>query len=552
MEGLNLDIKKYLDMAKRRVYWIVIPFLAVLLAGLVYVLRAEPVYEAETLILVQPQEVPQSYVRSVVQRGVGERLRTITQQVTSRTNLETIIDEHGLYEDTEMMLESKVASCRKSIQVNVGGGRGGGSTFGITFRHTDPEKAKNVTNALASNFISENLKIRESQALGTSSFLADELESVRRRLEKREEALKEYRMAHMGAMPDQLETNLRMLERTQSQLEQLNESLQDARNRKLMLQEQAAQQKRMAEQMAQFSGTESLFDESELMSEESQELASLRDQLETLKMRYTENHPDVRRVQAMIDKLEAKAEKAQEEAAEAAAQEPDPLLEPEEPDMAGPDMNAFMPSAADMLKPQLDQINYEIQGLRADIAKAKERIELYQRRVEETPRIEQEVLELKRDYSNLKDLYDSLLSRKLESEISVSMEKKQKGEQFRILDPAKRPELPVEPDVRRIFLLTLVLGIGLGGGLAYLREMMDTSYKEPQEAGEHLGLPVLISLPLRYTEQEERARKRKAWLKAAGIIVAFSGTAAGIMVAFKGFHKTLEFVKGLLPFVGGA
>ncbi|MGD8386295.1 MAG: GNVR domain-containing protein [Desulfobacteraceae bacterium] len=551
MEGLNLDIKKYADMAKRRIYWMVIPLMLVLLGGLVYVLRATPVYEAETLILVQPQEVPQNFVRSIVQRGVEERLRTITQQVTSRTNLETIIDEHELYGDTDTMLEAKVARCRKSIRVNVGGGHGG-RTFGITFRHTDPEKAKDVTNALASNFISENLKIRESQALGTSSFLADELETIRRRLEKKEEALKEFRLAHMGAMPEQLQANLSMLERTQRQVEQLNDSLQDAQNRKLMLQEQIARQRRMAEQMAQFAGDESLlgFDETGLQSPEAQELASLRNQLEALQVRYTENHPDVRRLKAMIEKLEAQAEKAQEERAanEGASTPPDtedPLV------MPGADMGDLMPSAEDMFKPQLRQINYEIQEIREDIADAKKRMDVYQSRVEEIPRTEQEVLTLKRDYNNLRELYNSMLNRKLEAEIAVSMEKKQKGEQFRILDPAKRPELPVEPDVNRIFMITLVLGLGLGGGLAYLREMMDSSYKEPKEVAEHLGLPILVSLPLRYTEQEKKARRRKKWIKAAGVVLGFGVSATGILVAAKGLGKTVEIIMGFLPFVGG-
>ncbi len=555
MEGLNQEIQKYLHMARRRVYWIVIPFLVVLLGGLVFVLRATPVYEAETLILVQPQEVPQNFVRSIVQQGVEERLRTITQQVTSRTNLEAIIDEYDLYANTPMMLEAKVARCRKSIRVNVGGGRGG-STFGITFRDTDPEKVKDVTNALASNFISENLKIRESQALGTSSFLADELETVRRRLEKKEEVLKQFRMAHMGAMPEQLQTNLNMLERMQGQLEQLNDSLQDAQNRKLMLQGQMAQQRRMVEQMAQFSNTESLLelDETGLQSPESQELAALREELEGLEMRYTENHPDVRRVKAMIQKLERQAEKAREEAsAVESAEEAAPPVGAEGPqEMSPAGTGAFMPSAEDMLKPQMDQIDYEIQGLRADIAKTKEKIELYQRRVEEIPRIEQEVLTLKRDYENLQALYDSLLNRKLEAEIAVSMEKKQKGEQFRILDPAKRPELPVEPDVRKVFLLTLVLALGLGGGLAYLREVTDTSYKDPQEAGDHLGLPILITLPLRYTEQEMKARRRRQVLFAAGVVLGFGVTAFGIVLAAKGLDRTLELIKGFLPFVSGA
>lgn len=544
MEPFSLDIHKYLDIIRRRIYWIVIPFLLAILGGLITVIRAQHVYEAQTLILVQPQEVPQSYVRPIVQRGLGERLRTITQQVTSRTNLEAIIDRYELYGGGGM-LEEKVNRCRSAIGVNVGRGGQGGNTFEITFRHTNPEKAKDVTNALASNFITENLKIRESQALGTSSFLADELASVRRKLETKEEALKQYRMEHMGAMPDQLGTNLSMLERMQRQLEQLNDSLQDAENRKLMIQEQMAQQRRMADQMARFTLTEPMLESDTGLSDGadavSGEIAVLQEQLEQLRIRYTEQHPDVRRIKSMIEKIQVR----DAEAAATSDQETEPVLEVEAL-MPEPQVGSLMPSVGDMLKPQLRQINYEIQDIRAEIVKTREKIELYQNRVEETPKLEQELITLKRDYGNLRGLHDSLLNRKLEAEIAVSMEKKQKGEQFRILDPARRPEIPVEPDLRKILLLTIVLGLGLGGGLAYARELLDTSFKNPEEASEGLGLPVLISLPLCFTVQEKRARKRRALLKAVGVAAGFVVSAGGIVVALKGVHGVTQYVRGLL------
>ncbi len=545
MEEQNLDIQKILGMAIRHGYTIIIPFLVVLLAGLGYLLHADRVYQAETLILVEPQKVPESLVQPIVQQAVEDQLRTITQQVTSRTNLETIIQEYGLYADTDMRLESKVGACRESIGVDVGDvGRSRGSsasvTFGISFRHTRPETARDVTNALASKFISENLRTRESQALGTSNFLSDELESVRIKLEEKEEALKEFRMQNMGAMPEQLDTNLSMLERMQSQLEQLNDSLMAAQSRKLAIQEQIAQQDRIAEQTASFSGAftgES--GKKEPMSPEMQ-LAALQKELEDLQVRYTENHPDVRRLQRRVENLETQLE--QEGVQEA---ETDQAGEDSDAGSARPIRSApgRFASPGDMLKPQLEQSKYEIQTTQAEIARTKERIEVYQRRVEETPRLEQQSLTLRRDYENLRNLYDSLLDRKLEAEIAVSMEKKQKGEQFRILDPAKTPEIPVEPDVRRILLLTLALGLGLGGGLAYLREMTDRSYKVPQEASKHLGLPILVSIPYVFTEADKRSRKRRAWIKAAGVAAGFVAAAAGILLTSEGLDKTAALVK---------
>jgi len=144
---------------------------------------------------------------------------------------------------------------------------------------------------------------------------------------------------------------------------------------------------------------------------------------------------------------------------------------------------------------------------------------LYQIRIEETPKREQELLSTRRDYENLQELYNSLLERKLEAEIAVSMEKKQKGEQFKVIDPAKIPSRPVEPDVMQIILLTLVLGLGLGGGLAYMMEAMDTSFKTTDEIEDELQLPVLVSMPIRYSEKEEKRIKWKNALALFGHMI---------------------------------
>jgi uncharacterized protein involved in exopolysaccharide biosynthesis len=87
--------------------------------------------------------------------------------------------------------------------------------------------------------------------------------------------------------------------------------------------------------------------------------------------------------------------------------------------------------------------------------------------VEETPRRELELQSLNRDYANIRDIYNSLLNRKLEAELSVNMEKRQKGEQFRILDTAKLPEKPITPDVKKYFFLSLVAGLGVAAGIIF-------------------------------------------------------------------------------------
>jgi uncharacterized protein involved in exopolysaccharide biosynthesis len=283
----SFDIKKYLDMAARRKYWIMIPFLIVILAGLSYGLIVPKIYEAETLILVQSQKVPEEYVRSIVHGEVEDRLKTITQQVMSRTNLEKIIKEHKLrseFKNTDT-LEEVVLSFRKRIRIDVS--RGGRerrgqevNAFTIAFQGKEPVKVMQVTNALASNFMSENLKMRESQAIGTSVFLADELESLEKRLMNKEEHLKQYQEKHMGGLPEQLETNLSILERLEEQMNQIHSNLRDAENRKIVIQQQTEEAKKTSHRPSS-------------EDEEVESLQSLKNHLASLEAKYTERHPDV-------------------------------------------------------------------------------------------------------------------------------------------------------------------------------------------------------------------------------------------------------------------
>jgi polysaccharide chain length determinant protein (PEP-CTERM system associated) len=371
-----------------------------------------------------------------------------------------------------------------------------------------------VTNALASNFISQNLEIRESQVLGTSSFLADELESVRKRLLAKEEELKGYRERYMGGLPDQLTANIANLQRLQLQADQLSKSLTDAENRKILVQQNVEDTRK---------GRQALVSPS-AQGPETRDLASLRNELAALEAKYTPSHPDVVRLKKMIESMEASESK-------------------QAPDSAGKTIGVSR-AEQNLIQQQRD-IELDIASIKAEIRRVQAEMGAYQKRVEDTPKREQELFSIQRDYENQKSLYDSLLKRKLEADIAVSMEKKQKGEQFRVIDPAKVPAYPVDPDLRKIFMMVLALGLGLGGGLAYFVEMMDTSYRSPDEIQKELKLPILVSIPFRHTEQEIRARKRNEVLKAAGVAVGFAVSVVVIVVGTKGFGAALRYIKEL-------
>jgi polysaccharide chain length determinant protein (PEP-CTERM system associated) len=526
----NNEITKYLDMAQRRKYWIIIPFLVTILGGLVYGLTTPRQYEAETLILVQPQSVPEAFVQSIVSEAIEERLKTISQQVTSRTNLENVIKEQSLFtgEGGEKSLhgDEQIELLRERITIDVSRGekgrsRGasgsGAATFTITFTWEDARKAMQVANMLASNFISENLKVRETQALGTSAFLTEELATIEKRLREKEEELKVYREKYMGGLPSQLDGNIKMIEGLQLQLERLNGSIRDRENRRIVLQ---------GELSASRSGSiPATGGDARATAEESKDLAALKSQLAGLEAKYTPSHPDVIRLKTLIESLESKEQGTPPDSREVSRL-------PETPGNR-------------RLLEELRLVEGEIRNLRSEGDRVAAQLRTYQKWVEETPRREQELFAQNRDYDRLKEIHSSLLKRKLEAEIAVSMEKKQKGEQFRVIDPAKVPTKPVKPDLGRIALLILALGLGLGGAFGYGREMMDTSYRSPDDIEKELKLPILVSIPFRHTEQEIKARKRNEVIKAVGVAAGFVVSVVAIFVAAKGVDRTLQYIKEL-------
>ena len=163
--------------------------------------------------------------------------------------------------------------------------------------------------------------------------------------------------------------------------------------------------------------------------------------------------------------------------------------------------------------------------------------------MENTPKREQELLSLRRDYQNIQTSYNSLLSRKLESDISVNMEKKQKGEQFRIVDHARLPENPINADMKKLFVLFIGAGLGIGGGIIFLLEYLDTSFRKPEDLEGLLELPVLCTVPKLIHAREKRMRLLNQVFSIFFAGVSFALLAGFAVLTFKGVDKTIAFIR---------
>jgi polysaccharide chain length determinant protein (PEP-CTERM system associated) len=529
-EGLNIGY--YLTMVSRRRWFIIVPFCLAMVVGIVLSVKLPKIYEASTLILVQPQRVPEKMVASVVDSDIENRISTLSQQIMSRSTLERVIDQFKLFSDPDsgsMLIEDKLESLRKRIKVEVGRAtrtRGGADSFSVIFRDRDPQTTMRVANWLATSFIDENLKSREGIAVGTTDFLDSELESMRKRLEEQEQLLKKFREKHMGELPEQLDSNLRILDSLKMQLTQKEDSLRSARVSLAALESEMSIRQGAIASMLPPPGPAATGRE----NEGQMSLDQLKDKLAGLRASYTDQHPDVVSLKTRIDRLEK-----------------EPASAPLASDKAIEGSGTTSPYASAQLSAETTRqkmvLLSGIRALEGEIVRINQEFRDHQRRIEATPRREQELLSIRRDYDNIRGSYNSLLNRKLEADIGFNMEKKQKGEQFQVIDVARLPQKPVSPKVSMLFMITIVAGLGLGAGFIFLLETMDTTVRRLDNLEEEIGLPVLAMVSRIFTSKDRMRHRMVVAATTVSIVVALALTAAFAVLVVHGVEPTIDLVR---------
>jgi uncharacterized protein involved in exopolysaccharide biosynthesis len=176
------------------------------------------------------------------------------------------------------------------------------------------------------------------------------------------------------------------------------------------------------------------------------------------------------------------------------------------------------------IKTQTASTELMIEGLLKEKKEIEKNILEYRKRIENAPLLEKEYNNLMRDYENARFKYDEISRKLMEAKVAQGMEETQRGERFTIIEAAGLPEKPHKPNRVAIIMITFVLALGAGVGIAAVRESLDHSLKTAEEISRNTGLPVLSVLPFMETGEERRARKIK-W------IVIFLGVIGVIVLA---------------------
>lgn len=471
-------LHEYWYMALRR-KWTIIGAIALSLAAAALVcMLSTKSYRSETLILAEDQKIPGNYVQGIFEGHFEQRFIVIQKQIMSRTLLLEVVKDLNLYPEAMAKYgpDAAIGKLRSGLRVEmvtkVPGAsfvRTGIEAFTVSFSDEDPGTAMNVTSAIASKFLVVNAAGREEMAKSTTEFLDYEVVILKNELERKEDEISRFKSKYMGELPQQIEVNLRALDRLQSELNTVNESMQRLSDRLALVQKGIHEYQRFGSTNSSLvvgtAGPDPLF----------RQLRELREKLAKLKAEFWDGYPDVVLTKGGIRQIE-------EELVELYG--PDSIKPGEYPD----------PYLQDLRKQQ-SELESELNLLKRRQRKLQDDKKAHERRVENAPSVEQELLILLRDYDNMKNNHRSLLDKRLNAMVAHNLEKRQKGGQFRIIDPASFPRVPERPNQPRIMVFGLLFGCAFGVGMAVMQEQFNPRFRRPEDIERALGPQLLAMIP---------------------------------------------------------
>ncbi|MBE1427109.1 uncharacterized protein involved in exopolysaccharide biosynthesis [Desulfomicrobium macestii] len=561
----DTELGYLVGVVRRRIWQMVLPAVAFFVVVAVVVALLPAKYQSSATILIEGQEVPQELVRSTVTGFVEERLQTITQVVLNRSNLMSIIERVGLYQEERktMTSEALVAMMRKNItmepiQAEVMSNTGRPSTatiaFSVGFEGTDPAKVLQTTNTLVSLFLEENLKNREEKASTAYSFLEKQLVALRDEVAQSEELIARFKEEHLGSLPELTQLNLQTLDRIERDVQAHQENIRGILERRAFLEGQLAtitpqrtlvtadggrvlppveelralktryvsltathsdkhpEVIKLREQIAALEGSGVSVDLAE-------ELAAERAKLSDLGAKYGENHPDVLAAKRRVEALEASGAGSSRMVASSVAE--------------SADNPAWM-----ALKSQLQATAMDLQSQQAMLSDLRRRQDELTRRLENAPRVEQQYRKLERDHQNAQFKFQETSQKLMAARDSKELEQERAGEKLTLIEPPMLPEVPAKPKRMLLMLVGFVMSVGFGAGCGALAEAMDGSVRGMRSLRLLTDAPLLGAIPYIATGAEVVRRKRKIALVMSGLAGAF----AVLVLLFHVYVRPLDII----------
>jgi polysaccharide chain length determinant protein (PEP-CTERM system associated) len=483
-----LTMQDYTTILKRRWWILAIPAIIFPIIGFGITYLVQPQYVSQTLVLVEQQKVPESYVKAVVTEDLSERLATMKEQILSRSRLQPIIERFNLFPNGKISMDDRIDMTRKNIGIapiqSEIARTNGLPGFFISFKANDARTAQLVCGEIQSLFVSENLSDRAASAAGTSDFLQQQLADAKAKLDEQDSRLAKFEQTYMGKLPGAESSNINMMTTLNTQLDAATQALNRMENNKSYAESlMSIQQQNQPQASEHGAGPGAL----------QAELQSLQAQEADLTSRYTDDYPDVVTVRRKIAELRQKI---------ASAPPPAPVV-----------TSSTAPKATDSVSVQ--QFRLQMRAMDQEIAQKKRdqgaiqaQLRLYQDRVASSPAIEEEYKAITRDSQQAQAFYAELLNKIQTAKMAVDLEKRQQGEQFRVMDEPNLPESPSFPKRGAFVGGGVAAGLGLGLLIIALLEYLDTAVRSERDIWAFTKLPTLGVIGFNGTQEAVVAKRR--------------------------------------------
>jgi len=465
-----------------------------------YVKRLPAVWAAETVILVDPQRIPASFVASTVNSTIADRVVFIREQILASSRLAPAIRDLDLFPDSRK-LTAEEFSARIRPGVSIAIDKANANLIRIGYKAGDRNIVAPIANKLAAIFVDENVKNRNEVANGTLDFTETELEEARQQLDELAAAETKYKLEHNGELPSQqaqiganlgrwqteLNTNRDMINRETQTLQTLNTRLDQA----ISDEEFQSRADALVATIATASTGKQVVQQGPNGTQVTVVPATPQKQsdifardLADLRLKYGEDHAAVKRAKALYEKALATERDAPPVVANAPAPSTASTPAPAPP----PTANVVAQSAAELarlkqeqalghrvgnienIRTDIENVKKHIQNLNDDQPAIQKQIDYYNAKLQALPIRDQELARLTRDQATANGHYNSLMGKKLSAEMSKDLEFRQKAESFKNPEPAQVPSKPVSPDRPLMATMGSVLGFLISAALGVLLE----------------------------------------------------------------------------------
>ncbi len=570
MEPNTKTLGDYLSALRRRKGSLLGVMLLLLVITVSVAFGLQPVYRSTATILIEQQEIPSELVRSTISTFADQRIQVISQRVMTRANLLDIVKKYNLYPEDQKREPSEVLieNMRKDIKMNMvsadvmdpRSGRPTAATIAFTvgYDNDSPALAQKVANELVSLYLNENLKSREQTTNETSKFFNDETQKLSEKISTLERQLAEFKERNAGQLPELMNLNMQLMDRTGQEIAEVERELRSLKERRIYLESQLAQldpqsklfsesgerilgaANRLRVLQAKYVAMAAAYGpdypdlgrmrrEIEALKKEAGEvdtraelelrLVKVRTDLALARDKYTQDHPDVKRLEREATQLEMAAKVS-------------PSAGVADGNIAKkPDNPAYI-----QLQAQLQAADAEWNSLQQKQTQLADKLAEYERRITHSPQVERKFRELTRDQDNAWAKYKDLKARQMEAQLSQSLETERKGERFTLIEPPELPEKPLKPNRMAILFLGVMFSFAGGVGTVAVSENMDTTVRGGRMLTALMKLPPLGTIPYIETAEDVRKRRRRRWLLSVTIVASI---VAAIMAVHL-FYKPLD------------